>query len=61
MGKEIYILHDNGRQLFTSPHDCTPVQRFVYVMARNHHEDDPQDAEPSGFNKAQKFNNATSY
>jgi len=60
MGKEMYTLHDNGRKLFTSARDCTPIQRFVYVMAKNHHTDDPQkgSSSPSGFNKAERFNNA---
>jgi len=48
MGQEIYTLHDNGRKLFTSARDCTPIQRFVYVMAKNHHSDDPSSAKPSG-------------
>lgn len=62
MGKEIYLLHDNGRKLFTSPHDCTPMQRFVYVMAKNEHTDDPNKgtAEPGGMEKAQRFQDATS-
>lgn len=59
MGQEIYTLHDNGRQLFTSPRDCTPIQRFVYVMAKSHHTEDHESQKPSGMNKAQKFNNAT--
>jgi hypothetical protein len=61
MGKEIYSLHDNGRKLFTSARDCTPIQRFVYVMAKNHHTDDPNSGSPSGIDKAQDFNNATSF
>lgn len=59
MGKEIYSLHDNGRKLFTSARDCTPIQRFVYVMAKNHHTDDPNSGGPSkpgGFDQAQQFN-----
>lgn len=59
MGEEMYTLHDNGRKLFTSPHDCTPIQRFVYVMAKDHHRDDPNDSEPGGLEKANKFNQAT--
>lgn len=62
MGQEIYKLHDNGRQLFTSPQDCTPIQRFVYVMAKNHHTDDPQSSakpDPSGLDKAKKFNDVS--
>lgn len=61
MGKEIYTLHDNGRKLFTSARDCTPIQRFVYVMAKNHHTDDPKQPNPSGLEKAKDFNNATSF
>lgn len=56
MGEEIYTLHDNGRKLFTSARDCTPIQRFVYVMAKNHHTDDPSSSKPSGIDKAGKFN-----
>lgn len=52
----MYVLHDNGRKLFTSPTDCTPMQRFVYVLARNHHEDDV-DSNPHGFDDATRFNN----
>lgn len=58
MGKEMYSLHDNGRKLFTSPQDCTPIQRFVYVIAKNHHTDEPDQSDPGGFDKAQKFNSA---
>lgn len=60
MGNEIYTLHDNGRKLFTSARDCTPIQRFVYVMAKNHHTDDPEDKKPAGMEKARNFNQATS-
>lgn len=62
MGKEIYSLHDNGRKLFTSARDCTPIQRFVYVMAKNHHTDDPEKGtqKPGGIEKAKRFNDATS-
>jgi len=61
MGKEMYSLHDNGRKLFTSPHDCTPMQRFVYVMAKDHHTDDPTkgSAKPGGIDKAKRFNDST--
>lgn len=58
----MFRLHDNGRKLFTSPQDCTPVQRFVYVMAKAHHTDDPNEGvnSPGGFDKAKQFNQATS-
>lgn len=63
MGKEMYSLHDNGRKLFTSARDCTPMQRFVYIMAKNHHTDDPTKGsvrpEPGGMSKAKKFNEST--
>lgn len=38
------------------------MQRFVYVMAKNHHTDDPKKgtSNPGGFQKGQKFQNATS-
>ncbi|AGF91201.1 hypothetical protein HAPG_00015 [Halorubrum phage GNf2] len=60
MGQEIYTLHDNGRQLFTSPQDCTPIQRYVYIMAKNHHTDEP-DTKPSGVEQAKKFRNSKPY
>jgi len=51
----MYLLHDNGRKLFTSPHDCTPMQRFVYIMAKGYHTEDEQ-TNPSGMDKANQFN-----
>jgi len=58
----MYTLHDNGRKLFDSPQNCTPMQRFVYVMAKNYHTDDPNEgtAQPSGLDKSERFNDATS-
>jgi hypothetical protein len=60
-GKAIYTLHDNGRKLFTTARDCTPMQRFVYVMAKDHHTDDDHKNvdSPGGFDKGQRFQNAT--
>jgi hypothetical protein len=59
MGEEMYVLHDNGRHLFTSARDCTPIQRFVYVFAKDHHtDDDHADPDPSGLDKSQQFNQA---
>jgi len=60
MGQEMYTLHDNGRKLFTSPQDCTPAQRYVYVMAKNYHTDEPS-TKPSGIEKAERFHNSTTY
>jgi len=62
MGKEIYSLHDNGRKLFTSPQDCTPIQRYVYVMAKDHHTDDPDAGSPNphGMQHGQDIKNHTS-
>jgi len=61
MGREMYLLHDNGRKLFTSPHDCTPKQRFVYLMAKDYHTDDPQSGvnEPHGLSEAKRFDDST--
>lgn len=59
----MYLLHDNGRKLFTSPSDCTPMQRFVYILAKDHHTEDRDAAskqKPGGFKKGQQFNQATS-
>lgn len=38
------------------------MQRFVYVMAKDHHTDDPNKGTPNpgGFQKGQNFQNATS-
>lgn len=57
MGREMMVLHDNGRKLFTSPHDCTPMARFVYIMAKNEHEEDPTEGSPnpSGMRKGSRF------
>jgi len=51
----MYLLHDNGRKLFTSPHDCTPMQRFVYIMAKDYHTEDKQ-TDPTGMDKSNQFN-----
>jgi len=36
------------------------MARFVYVMAKNHHQDDPQSQNPAGIDKGDDFRNATS-
>lgn len=60
MGREMYLLHDNGRKLFTSPDDCTPMQRFLYVMAKDYHSDEPDTpSNPGGIEKARDFNSAS--
>lgn len=58
----MFSLHDNGRKLFTTARDCTPMQRFVYVMAKDHHTDDPTKGspDPGGLKKGQNFQQATS-
>jgi hypothetical protein len=56
----MYALHDNGRKLFNSARDCTPMQRFVYVMAKNEHQEDPEDNTPTGMDKGQQFHDSTS-
>lgn len=59
----MYKLHDNGRKLFTSPQDCTPMQRFVYTMARSYHSEDPDagSQSPSGLDKASRVNDAHNF
>jgi hypothetical protein len=59
----MYALHDNGRKLFTSPNDCTPIQRFVYVLAKNHHTDDPKDEDPDprGMKQGSKIHNESRF
>lgn len=42
---EVYGLQDNGVPLASSQADITPIQRFVYVMAKDYHTEDV-DAEP---------------
>jgi len=61
MGREMYVLHDNGRSLFTSARECTPMQRFVYILAKDHHTEKPDTGKPSGIDKASRFNNATTF
>jgi hypothetical protein len=39
-GKEVYGLHDNGVLLADSQAKITPIQRFVYTLAKDHHTDD---------------------
>jgi hypothetical protein len=58
MGEEIYSLHDNGRKLFTTARECTPIQRFVYVFAKSEHTDNV-DTDPGGMDKVNRFNDAT--
>ena len=57
MGREMMVLHDNGRKLFTCPQDSTPMTRFVYIMAKNEHEEDPNEGspKPSGVQKGGRF------
>lgn len=61
MGREMYLLHDNGRKLFDSARTCTPMQRFVYIMAKDYHSEDTNTSRPAGLDKADKFNRATQY
>lgn len=55
----MYALHDNGRALFDSATTCTPMARFVYILAKNEHTDDPN-GDPAGIHKGQDVRNATS-
>lgn len=43
----VFGLHDNGVKLADSQAEITPIQRFVYTLAKDHHTEDV-DAEPSG-------------
>jgi hypothetical protein len=63
MGREMYVLHDNGRKLFDSATECTPMQRFVYILAKDYHEDDPNEghSDPHGLEKAKQFSEARRY
>jgi hypothetical protein len=36
----VYGLHDNGVLLADSQAEITPIQRFVYTLAKDHHTDD---------------------
>lgn len=44
------ILNDEaGWQLAQNQRECTPIQRFVYILAKHEHTPDPED--PTGANK----------
>jgi len=45
-GEAIYTLHDAGFSLADTQKELTPIQRFVYVVAKDHHTDD-YDSKPS--------------
>lgn len=49
---EIYGLQDNGCALAESQSEITPLQRFVYMLAKDHHTEDVDVDEPSGMSKA---------
>jgi hypothetical protein len=57
-GKELYGLHDNGFLLAEEQSRMTPIQRFVYVLAKDHHTDDSY-KDPSGFQQSQAVRQAT--
>lgn len=50
-GKEIFGLHDNGVKLADSQAEITPIQRFIYTLAKDHHTDDDV-KDPKGMQKA---------
>lgn len=51
-GKEFYGLHDNGVKFAETQAEMTPLQRFVYTLAKDYHEEDHQEPNPSGMKKA---------
>ena len=51
-GQEFYGLHDNGVTFADNQSDITPIQRYIYAIAKDHHTED-YDAKPSGMNRAQ--------
>jgi hypothetical protein len=48
----IYGLQDNGVPLAETQRDITPMQRFVYTLAKDHHTEDVDVDEPNGMNRA---------
>jgi hypothetical protein len=56
MGREMYVLHENGRKLFTDTQHCTPLQRFFYVFAKDYHEEDHDAQQPNGYNDTRGLN-----
>lgn len=49
---EVYGLQDNGIPLADSQAEMTPMQRFVYSLAKDHHTDEANVDTPSGMSKA---------
>ena len=54
----MYGLHDNDFHLAETQAQMTPLQRFVYVLAKDHHTDDEY-KKPSGFQQSQAVRQAT--
>jgi hypothetical protein len=51
-GNHFYALNDNNVPMAPTQAELTPVQRYVYIMAKDHHTEDV-DADPSqSMNKA---------
>lgn len=50
-GQQIYGLNDNGILLAETQRELTPLQRFVYTLAKDYHTDDDI-KEPSDMNRA---------
>lgn len=48
-------MNDNGILIAPTQADLTPMQRFVYVMARDHHTDDYSASAPSNVREAQRM------
>lgn len=49
---EIIGLNDNGIRLASTQAELTPIQRFVYALAKDHHEDTDVDGGPAGMKGA---------
>lgn len=47
----MFALHDNGFKLAETQREMTPLQRFIYALAKDHHTED-YDADPSGMSQA---------
>jgi len=49
----VFGLNDNGMVLAETQAELTPMQRFVYTLAKDHHtEDVDTDPNPKGMSKA---------
>lgn len=49
------MLHDNGVRMADSMATVTPIQRYVYFVAKDYHTDDVDASAPSSVQQAQNL------